>query len=490
MEILTTDRTPVGTSRESLSPKSCSAVLLLLAATIILSACGSSSTSRTAPINLSVSGNWQYTMAPPPDGSFVGGLQGGFLLQNDGAITGAATYSVSLPGLLVPCNTGSAAITGTISGQAVKTLTAVAGTQTFTLTGTLSPDGSSMSGTYSSTAGAAGDGSPCGTAQTGLQWSAMLVPPLTGSIAGSFHSAGGAAGLNEQDFLVSGALNQAANTGMSSAALTGNLNFLNALTNTSDYPCLSAASLSGQISGNSVTLQIVGSDGSELGLIGEPIGSLGNTGVQPVTLASSHSGYILQGAGPSYLVSTQPCPGGLGNVNAAGDFGNICLALNGTSACQQPMSLTPSALIFPDQVVGSPETIQTITLVNTSGANLGGVTLTLANNSGAPNFSEIDACGLDGGPSLGEPFVLESGQACVVTIDFAPQETCAPGTPPSQCPSPLLATLMLNSPSDDVILTVPITGTGISEGEAATREGDHSDQGLEHQDVEHHHGEI
>src|SRR5208283_4265318 len=259
--------------------------VMMLAATMMLSSCGSSN-GGSQTINLNLSGNWQFTMAPPSDGSYFGGLQGGFLLQNNGSITGAATYAVSLSNLLIPCNAGSAAITGAVSGQNVKTITAVAGTQTFTLQGTLSLDGSSMAGTYSSTAGTAPDGAPCGTAQTGLQWSAALVPPLTGPIQGTFHSSGGAAGLNEQDFLVSGALSQAANTGASSAIVTGNLNFLNAITNVSDYPCLTLASAYGQISGNSVTLEIVGTDGSELGFIGEPVGSNGLTGVNPVTFDS------------------------------------------------------------------------------------------------------------------------------------------------------------------------------------------------------------
>jgi hypothetical protein len=257
---------------------------LLLAGMVALSACGGGGSSGgVSQIPLTLSGNWQFTMAPPGDGSFLGGLQGGFLLENNGAVTGAATYAVSLPNLLIPCNTGSAVITGTIGGQDIKTLTAVAGTQTFTLTGTLSLDATSMAGTYTSTAGTAGDGSPCGTAQTGLQWSAILVPPLTGSMQGNFHSAGGSAGLAEQDFLVSGSLSQTANTGASSASVTGVLSFLNPLTNFSDYPCFTLASVNGQISGNSVTLQIIGTDGSNVGLIGEPVGSLGSTGINPVT---------------------------------------------------------------------------------------------------------------------------------------------------------------------------------------------------------------
>jgi hypothetical protein len=96
------------------------------------------------------------------------------------------------------------------------------------------------------------------------------VPPITGIIQGSFHSTGGAAGLTNQDFLASGSLTQAPNTGASSAAVSGTLNFTEPGTNTSDYPCFATAYLYGQISGNSVNLQIVGSAQTILGAIGEP----------------------------------------------------------------------------------------------------------------------------------------------------------------------------------------------------------------------------
>ena len=480
--------------------------LALLALAAVLSACGSGNSSGGGlQVPITLSGNWQFTMAPPADGSFLGGLQGGFLLQNNGSITGAAAYAVSLPHLLIPCTTGSAAITGSISGQNVQNLTAVAGTQTFTLTGTISLDGTSMAGIYKSTAGTAGDGSPCGTAQTGLQWSAILVPPLTGPIQGTFHSAGGAAGLQEQDFLVSGSLTQAANTGASSATVTGNLNFLNALTNLSDYPCLTLATLYGQITGSSVSLQIVGTDGTSVGLIGEPVGSLVGIGVNPVDFAPTHGGYIVSGAGPSYMVATPGCLGNLQSTTSSGDYGNLCLALNGASACQQPITLAPSALMFSAQVLGSPPTTQTITLANASGASLSGVTVGLTNDSGATNFTEMDGCGLNGVPSLGQPFNLDPGQSCPVAVTFAPQETCAAGTPPAQCPSPLKATLVVTSPNSDAIFTVPITGSGINSGAVSGREGDlgveplsetnpggHPDQTLltpndrTLQDVEHH----
>src|SRR5271157_2866560 len=72
--------------------------LFVLAGTMMLAACGGGSSSGAGQqVPLTLSGNWQFTMAPPADGSFLGGLQGGFLLQNGSSVTGAATYAVSLP---------------------------------------------------------------------------------------------------------------------------------------------------------------------------------------------------------------------------------------------------------------------------------------------------------------------------------------------------------------------------------------------------------
>jgi len=445
---------------------------LLLATVVFLSACGSGdSSSKAQNSNQTLAGNWQFTTAPPPDGSFVGGLQGGFLLQTNDAITGSAAYAVSLPLLPYPCNSGSSQVSGTMSGQGVS-LTAIAGSQTFTFNGILSFDGSTVTGTYASTAGTAGDGSPCGTAQSGLQWSAVLVPPITGPIQGNFHSTGGVAGLVEQDFVVSGGLFQAANTGASSAAVTGNLSFLNPTTNLRDYPCLTSASVSGQVSGDVINLQIVGADGSIVGEIGELLGSNGVTGVNPVTVVPATGGVLLNGDGPSYIVATNSCPqsaSGELTVADAGDYGNICLALGSTSACQQPITLTPSALTFSPQVLGTPPVMQTITLADASSGLLGGLTLALSNNGGAANFSETDTCGVNGNPALGQPFNLISGQPCLITITFAPLETCAVGIPPSQCPSPLVATLTVTSPSNDMMITVPITGTGVGGDAGADR---------------------
>jgi hypothetical protein len=469
-----------------------SLLVAMLMATVTLTGCGGSTgTTGVIQYPTTITGNWQFTVAAPPDGSFQGGLQGGFLIQSGTSVTGGAFYSVSLPGLTIPCNTGSATITGSKNSSGVWTLTAIAGTQTFTFTGTLSLDGFTMSGTYTSTAGTAGDGSPCGTAQAGLQWSAASVPTVTGALQGSFHSTGGGAGLINQDFLVTGGLTQGANTGGGSAVVTGTLTFLNPVTNVSDYPCLVSANVSGLISGNMLILEITGSDGSVIGQMGEPIGSFNSTGINPLLYNSVTGGFALQGAQPTYMVATPDCPGSLNNASNAGDYGNICLAVNSTNPCTEPITLTPTALSFPSSKVGNSSS-QTVTIENVSNSTLNGLTVVLANTGASgTNFEETDNCGANGAPSQGQPFDLTSeasglaGFSCVIKITFAP--TCT-----AQCSSPLTATLTVNSPvsaDNDLAFTVPITGTesGGSEASASSSEtlAGASDASITPRDLEH-----
>lgn len=435
----------------------------LLACLAALSGCtaatGNIGTPGPAP---TLSGNWQFTMAPPGDGSYTGGLQGGFLLQNGSATTGSVAYSVAA-GNAQPCNVGSAAVTGTLDGEQVS-LTATAGTQTFTLTGTLSPNNSSMAGTYNSTAGTGSGGSACGTVQSGVNWYATLVPPLTGSLQGTFHSSGGAAGLNEQDFPVTGSLTQAVNTGSSSANLTGTLTFVNPETNVSQYPCFASAPLTGAVSGTNITLQIGGAGSSIIGQIGSLPGS--TTGLNPLTFEYVTGGNILLGPAPSYMVATGPppagsnnaCPGSLsgpGSQTPPGDYGSVCLAINGTSLCPLPLTLNPNILSFEPQSLDSPPTSLTITLTNTNGSALNALTLSLANNTGPGDFTETDTCGPSGLPSAGAPFALSSNQACVITITFTPQQDCPSGTPSISC---LTATLSATSPDNDAVFTVAVSG--------------------------------
>jgi hypothetical protein len=440
-----------------------SLLLLLLASLMVLSACGGD-TPTPSPGTGAIAGNWQFTMAVPSDNSFLGGIQGGFLLQNKSSVTGGVTYSILHPpqggSPAVLCNSGSAPITGTLSGQTV-TLTVVAGPQTFTLTGALSADGSTMMGTYTST-----DGKGCGSAQTGLQWSAASVPALNGTIQGNFHVSIDPA-LRDQDFLVSGTLFQGANIGASNATVTGNLTF-------QGYPCLTTASVNGQISGNSVILQIIASNGLNVGQIGAPMGS---SNPSPVTLVSSAAGSVLQGTN-GYGITTKSCPGG----TLPGDIGDVCLALGNSTGCTQPITLSPSSLTFPAQQVGSPATTQSITLTNPSlaGTPVSGLSLVFNPQSGntslfgpsdfdgIANFTEQDNCA----SPAGSTFSLAPQQSCTITISFSPQQSCPwlpstanGGEPPSLCPFPLSASLTVNSPTsadNDTAFAFPITGMGFS----------------------------
>jgi len=454
---------------------------VLLAGILLLSGCGTSSSSSAG--NAPLSGNWQFTtFASPSDNSFSGGLQGGFLLQKGNTVEGQIVYSISSPTAVQnPCSGGAAAITGTVNGLKVS-LVATGGSQSFKLDGTLSQDAKTMSGTYSST-----DGQGCGSAQTGLQWTAILVAPISGPIQGSFHSTGqgNQTRLTNQDFLVTGLLQQGPNIGAGSATVTGSLNF-------QGYPCLSSASVSGQISGNSVVLQIIGSNGLNAGKIGGPP-------LNSVLVSSSSSGYFLQGSN-GYSVTTKACPGG----NLPGDEGNICLGVGTTNnACTQPISLMPASITFPTQMLGTTPTTQSITLTNTdpAGTTLNGLVLTFRDASGSSNFPVSDFDGLPSfteqdncATSPGSPFSLGPQQSCTVSISFAPQQSCPwlPGpVVPSQCPPFLassvpvppaqIATVSVVSPSSadpDTTFIVPITGIGLSVVQPSTPELDFGAESL------------
>ena len=473
---------------------------LLLTGISLFSACGGGSSSVNPNGAAPLSGNWQFTFTP--NQSFLGGLQGGFLLQNKGSVNGAAVYAISFSATNTLCNSGSAPITGTVSGQNV-TLTAAAAGQTFTLTGTLSSDGTTMTGTYTSTDGPTVGGVLCGTAQSGVTWTATSVPPLTGNFRGNFHSV-----FSNQNFPVTGMLTQGENIGASNATVTGTLNFVDPVTLISNYPCFDVASVNGQISGNVVILQIIASNGANIGQIGGVLDS----GVNTVTYDTTANGRVLHAAGsPSYALNTKTCPGV--SIANPGDSGNICLALGGSNACQQPILLTPATLVFPPQVplqlpnslpltqlLGSSPTTQTITLTNNdlSGSTLNGLSVNFQPNinnqfpgmsdfTGLPNFSEQDNCA----SSPGMSFSLLPGQSCSINVTFNPQQSCPwlpfgspptiSGASPASCPFPLTASVVVNSPSSvdsNTTFTAPITGFALSAIQPSTPELDFGAQAV------------
>lgn len=461
---------------------------LLLVITILglitLPGCGGGgSASGDPPPSSQLSGNWQFTMQAPPDGSYVGGLQGGFLLQaNNGSVSGSTIFSVAIPQSPpvspIVCSSGSAAISGSLSGQTV-TITAVAGSQTFSLSGSLDTSDTTLTGTYSSTAGTAVDGTPCGTVQSGLSWSAVLVPPIMGSLQGNFHSTQGGTAFPDQDFAVSGTFTQGPNTGASSATVTGTLLFQDPQTLANDYPCITQASVTGQISGNSVILQVFGTNGLDVGQIGSIVTSA------PVTFDSTQGGYILHntGTGPGYaIINTKSCPGV--SLQNPGDSGNLCLAFGTSTACTQPLTLSPFSIAFPAQLLGSTTSAQTITLTNTdpSGSALTGLSLSFRESdsglfyfnggdfNGISSFVEQDSCS----SPFGSQFSLAANQSCTVAISYSPQESCPwipfgsipNGSAPAKCPTSLSAILTVNnvpySADHDNHFSVPIKGSAQS----------------------------
>ncbi len=510
----------------SLPPRLCGVrvsslwILMLAAAMATLSACGGSSSSGQQP-SAKLAGNWQFAMKSPDpnyNSSFQFGLQGGFLLQQNGSVTGQAVYSVAGQtnpnGAWAVCNSGTATITGTISGQTVN-LTVVAGTQsstppsgqTYTLqNGTLSADGSTISGTFTATGGTATawDGSTvtCGMAGTS-SWTASSVPPLTGTINGSFYEAATGAtrpgGLTpySNSLPVTGSLIQGQNIGASNATVTGTLNFVDPTTGLSDnYPCIpNSVSVNGQISGNSVILYLIANNGSTVGQIGIPASEENNNNgflnLYPVTIdpttriLSSVKGY-------GYGVSTSTCPASSG----PGGSGPICLALNSTTACQQPILVAPAALTFPSQIVGEAQAPlqQTITITNNSSITQNGLKLFFPTG----DFTAAsNTCGT-GSFTLYPPGSVSGPSSCALTISFAPQEddceadpfgsgypygserpglyyTGHAGKPSPVCP-PLSTALFVNgitgSPDQATSLSVPITGYGFSAIQASTPEID------------------
>jgi hypothetical protein len=273
------------------------------------------------------------------------------------------------------------------------------------------------------------------------------------------------------------------------------LSFIDPASLLSDYPCLATATLNGQISGNAVVLQIIGVDGLNAGQIGIQPSQInqGGSGFYPVTFDSTPNGYILHSTGTGYLVNTKTCPS-TASVNLA-DSGNICLAVGGSKACQAPVTLTPSFINFPPQLLGSAPTTQIVTVSynDPSGNPLTGLTLDWevetglgsqtgqTSFTGLPNFTLADT--VQGDPCnvpIGSTFSLAAGQSCTLTVTFAPQQSCTwlpnqGGVPPAQCPLPLTAILKVispTSPDNDLAFRVPVTGTGLSALAPSTRELD------------------
>ena len=200
-------------------------------------ACGGGKANSATPL----SGNWQMTLTRDQTSSIR--ILSGFLLQSQSSLTG----NLLLSGETNCAGVGSAS--GNVKGSNL-TLTVAETGQTVNLTGSASSDGTSMNGSYSIYS------SPCGGTQTG-SWTGTQVRALQGNLRGTFTSTYPT--YNGQTFQFIGMIAQAANTGGSAANLSGNI--------TTENPCFGAASVSGQISGTAVVLNLVSDENVAMGKI-------------------------------------------------------------------------------------------------------------------------------------------------------------------------------------------------------------------------------
>ena len=110
--------------------------LLVVIGCFVLSACGGGSNSQNAQV-LNLGGNWQAsTISNLGFNTFLSGS----LNQTGDQISGIMSISGS------PCAT-SGVLSGSVSGSRVN-LSLTEGSQSVALSGTASPDGNSMSGSY------------------------------------------------------------------------------------------------------------------------------------------------------------------------------------------------------------------------------------------------------------------------------------------------------------------------------------------------------
>jgi hypothetical protein len=201
----------------------------------LLTSCGGGSNSQNAS---PLSGNWQISLQRSETNTIK--MQTGFFLQSGPSLTGQVVLT----------QTGCAGVgnaVGQVSGLSVSINVSQTG-QTVNLTGKSAIDGSNMNGDYSLLA------SGCGTTQVGT-WTATRVLPLNGNFTGIMASQKTPGVLLH----FSGSVTQGANTGTSTATLSGSM------TSTDAPPCFNNVNLSGLVSGTSVVLNVLAQDGTTLG---------------------------------------------------------------------------------------------------------------------------------------------------------------------------------------------------------------------------------
>lgn len=227
--------------------------LTLLLCLCALTGCGSSG-NESSNITGALSGNWQMTLVRHNDTTQF--LYSGFLLQSGNSITGSLILNAGNG-----CG-GVGPVTGTVNGQNFQMDVNDFGGD-LSLTGSLPTSGSStasssaisMSGQFSTLA----NGCNFFSSSSGT-WTAIQVAPISGSFHGTFVSTEGNGTLT-----VTGTLNQSANIGASNAQLSGTI--AASSSGTPFCPYLTTATISGIISGTTITVNLYGPNGAQIGAI-------------------------------------------------------------------------------------------------------------------------------------------------------------------------------------------------------------------------------
>ena len=210
----------------------------------LLTSCGSS---KSAPPSSSgeLSGNWQMSLQPS-NTKWKPTAQSGFLVDNNGALTGGMAFQD------IACR-GVGDVSGSVTGSNVTFTVSLAGLDIEFTGSTTKPN--TMAGNY--TILSTGCSGALSAPQTGT-WTANTVPPLNISIQGVFTSSH--QNLNPGTFDITGKLSQGSNTGESTTSLSGTLS-------ATGYCFFTTTNVTGTISGTSVVMNLIGSDGAQIGQI-------------------------------------------------------------------------------------------------------------------------------------------------------------------------------------------------------------------------------
>jgi hypothetical protein len=246
----------------------------LLGTLIVATGCGGGG----APASSSgpLSGNWQLTLSrhavPTEPMTYTG-----FLTQSGDSVSGSLILGTGF--VLNPGCSGVGPVSGTVNGQNVSLAINQFGEEA-SLAGTLPSSSAPMNGEFSFLAGGCNAFPATGT------WTAIQVMPINGSFHGTFTST--LPPPNNGTVNVAGTLAQGPNTGASTAPLAGSISVVGA-----PHFCsyLSTATITGLVSGTSVSLNLYGPDGSLITQIGQ-LGQIGNPQVTTQTTVTANAGAI------------------------------------------------------------------------------------------------------------------------------------------------------------------------------------------------------